>query len=173
MLVRRSGGHTLAELLLVLVIAAILCGVAMPVMRGMLQQHRISAAVNDFLSALTLTRSEALRRGAQVVLLPAGAGWQTGWVVAVDRNANLRYDAGDELLYSHAAPPGDVTISGSFTDNSTPYLAYGPGGQSRSRTGGVQAGTWQFACGAQRRKIIVNFVGRPRACNPDAGKGPC
>jgi type IV fimbrial biogenesis protein FimT len=142
-------------------------------MRGMLQQHRLSTTVNDFLAAVTLTRSEAVRRSAQVVLLPAGNGWASGWVVAVDRNANLQYDAGDELLYRHAPPPADVAIGGSFSDNSRPYLAYGASGQSRSRTGAAQAGTWQFSCGGQHRRIIISFLGRPRSCNPDTGKPPC
>jgi len=173
MLVRTRTGHTLAEMLLVLAIAAVLAGLAMPAMTAMLQQHRLSATVNDFLAAVTLARSEALRRSAQVLLLPAGAGWGSGWVVVVDRNANLQYDAGDELLYSHAPPAADVTISGSFTDNSRPYLAYGAGGQSRSRSGAAQAGSWQFSCGGQQRRIIVNFLGRPRSCNPDSGKPPC
>jgi type IV fimbrial biogenesis protein FimT len=170
---RSRSGHTLVEVLFVLVIAAILASVAMPAMRGMLQQHRLSTTVNDFLAAVTLARSEALRRSAQVMLLPAGEGWNSGWVVAVDRNANLQYDAGDELLYSHAPPAVDVAISASFTDNSRPYLAYGAGGQSRSRTGAAQAGSWQFTCGSQRRKIIINFLGRPRSCNPDTGKPAC
>lgn len=160
-------------MLFVLAIAAILAGLAMPAMRGMLQQHRLSTTVNDFLAAVTLARSEAVRRSAQVMLLPAGVGWNSGWVVAVDRNTNLKYDAGDELLYSHAPPAADIVISGSFTDNSRPYLAYGAGGHSRSRTGAAQAGSWQFSCGGQRRKIIVNFLGRPRSCNPDAGKPAC
>ena len=166
-------GHTLVELLFVLAIAAILAGLAMPAMRGLLQQHRLGTTVNDFLAAITLTRSEAVRRSAQVVLLPAGEDWRSGWVVAVDRNANLQYDAGDELLYSHGPPPADVAIGGSFTDNGRPYLAYGASGQSLSRTGAAQAGSWQFGCGAQHRRIIVNFVGRPRSCNPDTGKPPC
>jgi type IV fimbrial biogenesis protein FimT len=166
-------GHTLVEVLFVLVIAAILVSLAMPAMRGMLQQHRLSATVNDFLSAVMLARSEAQRRSAQVLLLPAGVGWSSGWVVAVDRNANLQYDAGDELVYSHAAPPAGIAISGSFTDNSRPYLAYGASGQSRTRTGAAQAGTWLFTCGGQRRKIIVNFLGRPRSCNPDTGRPAC
>lgn len=160
-------------MLLVLAIAAILASLAMPAMQAMLQQHRLNATVNDFFAAVTLARSEAVRRSAQVMLLPVGAGWSSGWVVAVDRNANLQYDAGDELLYSHAPPAADVAITSSITDNSRPYLAYSASGQSRSRTGAAQAGSWQFSCGGQRRKIIVNFLGRPRSCNPDGGNSPC
>lgn len=170
---RRRRGHTLAELLFVLAIAAILLGMAMPAMRGMLQQHRLVATVNEFFAAVTLARSEALRQGVPVTLLPAGAGWNSGWVVVLDRNGNLQADAGDEILYSHGPPSSDVTIGGNFSDNRTPYLAYDPGGRSRTRAGGAQAGSWQFSCGAQRRKIIINFLGRPRACNPDIDKSTC
>ena len=172
---RKAGraGHTLAEMLFVLAIAAILLSLAMPAMRAMLQQHRLIATVNDFFAAVTLARSEAVRQGVQVVLLPAGAGWSSGWVVALDRNGNLQVDAGDEVLYSHGPPSAELTISGSFSDNKTPYLAYDPGGRSRTRVGGAQAGSWQFVCGAQRRKIIVNSLGRPRACNPELDKTTC
>ena len=173
MLVKARSGHTLVELLFVLAIAAILTSLAMPAMRGMLQQHRLTSTANDFFAAVTLARSEALRRSAQVLLLPAGAGWSSGWVVAVDRNANQQYDAGDELLYSHPPPAADVAISSSFTDNSRPYLAYDALGHSRSRSGAAQAGSWQFSCGGQQRRIVVNFLGRPRSCNPDRGKPPC
>ena len=166
-------GHTLAEMLFVLAIAAILLCLAMPAMRGMLQQHRLSATVNDFFAAVTLARSEALRQGVQVVLLPAGASWSSGWVVALDRNGNLQLDAGDEVLYSHGPPSTELTISGSFSDNRLPYLAYDPGGRSRTKSGGAQAGSWQFNCGAHRRKIIINFLGRPRTCNPDLDKTSC
>ncbi|SMP59883.1 type IV fimbrial biogenesis protein FimT [Noviherbaspirillum suwonense] len=167
------GGHTLVEMLSVLAIAAILAGLAMPSLQRMLQQHRLNATVNEFLAAVTLARSEAVRRGAQVMLLPAGDGWGSGWVVAVDRNANRRYDAGDELLYSHGPAAAGVAIDGSFTDDSQPYMAYGAGGLGRSRTGAAQAGSWQFSCGGQRRSIIVNLLGRPRSCNPDTGRPPC
>lgn len=169
----RRRGHTLAEILFVLAIAAILLCLAMPAMRAMFQQHRLSATVNDFFAAVTLARSEAVRQGVQVALLPAGAGWSSGWVVALDRNGNLQVDSGDEVLYSHGPPSAELTISGNFNDNKMPYLTYDPGGRSRTRTGGAQAGSWQFVCGAQRRKIIINFLGRPRACNPDLDKTTC
>jgi type IV fimbrial biogenesis protein FimT len=173
LVIHRRNGHTLIEVLFVLAIASVLLGLAMPAMRSLLQQYRLTATVNDFFAAVTLARSEALRLGAQVLVLPAGAGWTSGWVVLVDRNGNLQSDAGDEILYSHGPPPPDVAITSAFTDNRTPYLAYGASGRSRSNAGGTQAGAWQFSCSDYRRRIIVNFLGRPRACNPNADKSAC
>jgi len=169
----RRCGHTLIEMLAVLAIAAVLLGLAMPAMRSLLLQHRLTTTVNDFFGAVTLARSEALRLGTQVLLLPAGADWASGWVVVVDRNGDMQLDGGDEILYSHGPPAPGVAIGSDFTDNKTPYLAYGASGRSRSGAGGTQAGSWQFNCGDYRRKIIINFLGRPRTCNPDADKAAC
>ena len=169
----RRGGHTLIEMLFVLVIAAILLGVALPAMHALLRQHRLTATVNDFFAAVTLTRSEALRRGAPVILMADGPGWADGWVVLVDRNGNLQPDAGDEVVYSHGPPQSGVVITSNFNDNRRPYLAYGASGRSRTGAGGTQAGSWQFSAGVERRKIIINLLGRPRACNPDLDKTGC
>lgn len=169
----RRAGHTLLEMLSVLAIAALLLGMAAPSLQVLLQRQRLTTAVNDFFAAVTLTRSEALRRGAPVVLLAAGPGWGSGWMVLVDRNGNLRPDPGEEIIASHGPPPAGIAITSNFNDDSAPYLAYGANGRSRSSTGGPQAGSWQFSIGNLKRKIIVNLLGRPRACNPELDKSTC
>jgi len=166
-------GHTLIEMLFVLAVAAIFLGAALPSLHAMLQQHRLTTTVNDFFAAITLTRSEALRRGAPVVLAAAGSSWASGWMVLADRNGNLRADPGEDIVYSHGPPPADVNIAANFNDDRTPHVAYDASGRSRTRTGGAQAGSWQFSAGDQKRKIIINLLGRPRACNPDADRSTC
>lgn len=169
----RRAGHTLLEILCVLAVAALLLGMAAPSLQALLQRQRLTTTVNDFFAALTLTRSEALRRGVPVVLLAAGAGWDSGWMVLVDRNGNLRPDAGEDIVASHGPPPVGIAIDSNFNDDRVPYLAYAANGRSRTGSGGVQAGSWQFSAGDLRRKIIVNLLGRPRACNPERDKGTC
>lgn len=169
----RRAGHTLIEMLFVLGIAALLLGIAAPSLQALLQQHRLTTTVNDFFAAVTLTRSEALRRGAPVTLLAAGPGWDGGWMVLVDRNGNLQADPGEDIVASHGPTPAGMAIAGNFNDDRVPYFMYGASGRGRTAAGGAQAGAWQFSAGAQRRKIVVNLLGRPRACNPELDKSAC
>lgn len=170
---KRRAGHTLLEMLCTLAIAALLLGMAVPTLQALLRGQRLATTVSDFFGALTLARSEALRRGVPVVLLAAGAGWDSGWMVLVDRNGNLQADAGEDIVASHGPPPAGIAITSNFNDDRVPYLAYGANGRSRTSGGGAQAGAWQFGAGDLRRKIIVNLLGRPRVCNPDRDKAAC
>jgi type IV fimbrial biogenesis protein FimT len=169
----RRAGHTLLEMLCVLAVAALLLCMAAPALQALLQRQRLTTTVNDFFAAVTLTRSEALRRGTPVVLLASGVGWGSGWMVLVDRNGNLRPDAGEDIVATHGPPPVGIAITSNFNDDRVPYLAYGANGRSRTSSGGAQAGSWDFSAGELRRRIIVNLLGRPRACNPERDKSNC
>lgn len=169
----RRAGHTLLEMLSVLAVAALLLGMGVPSLQSLLQRQRLTTTVNEFFAAVTLARSEALRRGAPVVLLATGAGWDSGWMVLFDRNGNLKPDAGEDIIASHGPPPIGIVITSNFNDDRVPYLAYGANGRSRTGSGGTQAGSWDFSAGDLRRRIIVNLLGRPRACNPERDKSNC
>ena len=95
-------GHTLLELLAVLSIAAMLAAATLPSLQQLLARQQVRVAAMDLYSAIELTRALAMARGQRVLLMPAGAGgvdWRTGWLVFIDRNANLALDGGDELLF--------------------------------------------------------------------------
>jgi type IV fimbrial biogenesis protein FimT len=169
----RRAGHTLLEMLSVLAVAALLQGMTAPSLQALLQRQRLTTTVNDFFAAVTLTRSEALRRGTPVVLLATGAGWDSGWMVLVDRNGNLRPDAGEDIVASHGPPPAGIAMTSNFNDNRVQHIAYGANGRSRTSGGSAQAGSWEFKARDLRRRIIVNLLGRPRACNPERDKLNC
>ena len=79
---RNQTGFTLIELVVTLVIASVLAGVAMPVMSTMLVSNRIRTSGTDLMSALLLARSEAIKRNGQVSVQPALTGdWSKGWIV--------------------------------------------------------------------------------------------
>jgi len=120
----RSRGFTLIELLVILTISAILVAMAVPSFQAMIRTNRISGASNSMLSALDLARSEAIRRGANVVICrsvnseavnPAcssgasggfnGDDWAAGWIVFAKAPANADNDdveVGDEIVMRQA-----------------------------------------------------------------------
>jgi type IV fimbrial biogenesis protein FimT len=98
----RARGFTLPELMAVVAIAAILAGIGVPSFVSLTANIRARGAESDLYAALSLARSEAIKRNAQVTLQPASGGWQAGWDT---------FDSSGTKLYTHAAIP-NATISG-------------------------------------------------------------
>lgn len=158
--------------MVVLAVASILLAVAVPSLHGFIQRQRLTAAANEFHAAVTLARSEAIRRGARVDLVPAkgGSDWTQGWTVYIDRNGNRKVDGGDQLMLMHGPVPAGISIKAALTDSKSQYLAYGGNGRTRINASSQvpQMGSWVFALDNQTRRIAINFAGRPRLCNPAA-----
>jgi len=108
----RQAGFSLAELLLVMAISAILLAAGVPLLQGLLRSQQITATANDFFASVNLARSEAIPRGARVDLVPAddAGDWAKGWVVFIDGNGNQRPDAGEKVVFSNPSPPRGPVI---------------------------------------------------------------
>ena len=62
-LIGHSRGFTLIELMVTLTVMAILLSIAAPSFTSLMAANRMSTQTNEFIGALNLARSEAVRRG--------------------------------------------------------------------------------------------------------------
>lgn len=171
---QRSSGVTLVEMLTVLVILAILAGIGVPGLQELVRSNRMTVTANELLSSVNLARSEAIKRGARVDLVPAGDGtdWDKGWIVFVDENNDQKPDAGEEIVLFHGAVPQGVHIRFDFSSSNPMGIAYTGTGRTRTNTGSTQFGSFLLEQDGQiRRKLAINILGRARVCNPSTESG--
>lgn len=99
----RVSGFTLVELMITIVVLGILIGVAAPSFRVFLAEQRIRSSSMDLQMALTMARSEAVKRNSRISLVPRnGSDWSGGWRVP---------DPNDVTLLTYT-PGADVTVTG-------------------------------------------------------------
>ncbi len=174
--VGRVRGFSLVELLVVIVVAAVLLGIAVSDLRLMIRHQQLKAALSDLFGAIDLTRSQAITRGSRVFLAPSGDGWSSGWTVFVDKDGDGVPGEGDELISTHGPVAEGIVITTGFTSPRTPdYIAYNGGGRSCSHASSMAArwGTLSMTLDGRTRRIKINMLGRARACDPARDGASC
>jgi type IV fimbrial biogenesis protein FimT len=83
---KKNNGFTIIELLITLALVTMLAGFALPALQDLVVNNRATTQANNFLTALTLARSEAIKRRTNVnVVATNGADganeWGPGWQV--------------------------------------------------------------------------------------------
>lgn len=206
-LLRRSGsrregaspGFTIIELLMVVVVLAILLSLAAPDFSSFIQNNRIRSTTEDLITAIGVARTEAIKRGAAVMLCRTGSpnvspgtlacrandpdgnpnlveDWTPGWIMYVKPNytgsGGADYDNatdGDPIQVGNPAPNG-VTITSNSAGNQ--WLTYF--GDGSLNEGGAAA---IFAICDSRgpsegHLITIPAVGRPYVTQPPANCAP-
>ncbi len=78
----RTGGFSLIELIISLVILSLVLAFALPSFGRVIASNRASSGANEILRGLSLARQNALQTGAKVIFQPDTGGWAAGWQVA-------------------------------------------------------------------------------------------
>lgn len=131
-------GFTLWEVMMAVVVAGIVLGLAVPSFQEFQRSNAMAAAANDLVTGTLLARSEAVKRqvpvtlcitadpSAEVPLCEADSGG--GFVVFVDEEGggNAAVDDADTVLLRSTAPGGRITLS---MDHHV--VTYGPNGFPR------------------------------------------
>lgn len=148
----RQTGFSITELMVTLVVAAILLGVAAPSMQGAAQNARISTAHNALTGSLQLARSEAIKRRTNVSVCArgdddqtCGTDWENGWLVFTDEGATRgTIDTGETILAVSPPVPASVRLanrgklaSGSGGIAARPFIRFTGRGTSNWRGGGI------------------------------------
>lgn len=110
-------GFSAIELMVVVSIISILAALAAPSFTPLIENWRVREASEQLQSTLYYARSEAIKRGGQVVIqkIPNNTNgctsatdnsdWDCGWIVCQDTNGNGACNATEPVLQRIDAPP--------------------------------------------------------------------
>jgi type IV fimbrial biogenesis protein FimT len=131
---RRTQGFSLMELMVVVTLVGTILAIGAPSFTEFRRNNRLTGAGNDFLGALLLARTEAIKRQRTVSLCASdnagsatpscSAGAYSGWIVFEDRDGNCTRDAATEELL-RAEGPIETAVNTSATGSCVPFAATG------------------------------------------------
>ena len=160
---RKQQGKTLPELLVSLSIVSTLTVGAVTHGNALIQQNRMTTEVNQFVTALQLARSEAVKHGRRVVLCPSrdtfncgtSTDWPRGWILFA--SDDREHDPDEPLLRLGMPLAAGIDMQ---SGNRRKRIVYQPDGSS----GGTNS-SFTF-CDRRRqarpRVICLSNTGRPR-----------
>ncbi len=83
-------GFTLIELVITVTIVAIFATIAVPAMRHLILTQYVRSGASNLQAALFYARSEAIKRAANVQVVPASGAWTNGWTAKLADGTILR-----------------------------------------------------------------------------------
>jgi len=146
----RNRGFTLIELMTTLTVAGILATLAVPSFTTFIKNNRLITQANDFVTALNVARSEAIRRGNRVTVCKSSnqvscttaGNWDQGWIVFADVNDDgVVTNPGTNVLRVHGLLGANTTLKGDAAlVNYVSYVSSGATQQIGGTTSATQSG---------------------------------
>jgi len=164
-----AAGLTLIELMIALALVAILLASAAPNWRAFLATSELRDRSESLMRALSVARSEAIKRGTRVDLWPsadrvrcaAGATWERGWLTFVNDGSAAQPSSDATILSRESAATAGITITGNRPVGD--YISFTSLGHARRHDGALQMGTFTICRrGQDARKVVLANSGRVR-----------
>lgn len=180
--IRKKKGFTLIEAMVTVAVAGILLSIAVPSFSKMIERNRISSATNEFISAMMLTRSEAVTRTIPVSLCASDTGiscdgtldnYAKGWVVFSDCDGDGAIDTTVTTCDFDGDGTDDKDIIINVHNGFKQLAIVGNGGAEDKYTYAVSgrpfaAGLSSFSVGRDdshfKKKMTVSITGRLKTC---------
>lgn len=156
-------GFTLIELMVTVAVLAVLLSIAIPNYQTFMMNSRMASQANDLITSLSLARSEAVKRAANVTVCASSdsatctGGWAAGWIVS---------DAAGTPLRIQQALKGASTLTGGSDVTST--ITFTASGRTTIPATATAASTTLTLCppapaSVQGRAIQIERTGRSRS----------
>ena len=152
-------------------IVGVILAMGVPNMQDFTRNSRVTGVANDLHASFYMARSESARSKDIITICASADGadcggtFADGWIVFQDTNGDIRRDAGESILRSHAAIPTQLSIS---TPGADDYFSFAPTGRGRGNVTGTPPVSTAAICD-DRGNIIAaggNSAGRVLVVTP-------
>ena len=170
-----SQGSSLLELMVVILIAAIMAMITMPLLQNQIAAREIDSVARRFIAHAHFARQQALHLGEQVLLAPVTeAGWDDGWTIQSGCFAKaIKSSCRPQYWFSQGAIE-PIYFKGGGRQFVDPHsqkrgILFNAAGAAKTGQGGFVAN--RLVLGHDRaprleRQLILGSGGRWRICDP-------
>ncbi len=190
----RQQGFTLIEVMIVVLLIAILSAIVIPGLSSFVQDGRVSGNVNEFISAITLARTEAVKRGRLVTMcrsanadegtastcLTSGDDWASGWIVYEENTTSNDPAAGvgtrtaggkgETIILRRGALLSNMIVKANPSITSITFNTFGePVGAAAAATLGFDFSVKE----KEPRKVCISRTGRVKVIQKPTANTVC
>jgi type IV fimbrial biogenesis protein FimT len=167
----RQSGFTLVELLMVLVLIAVVTGIALPAFSATIDSQRRQDAAQQLASGIRMARAEAIARNEVVIMAPVDGDWSKGWRTFIDANRNGVQDSDEPTQAERAGYRNVKVVGNSKVRESIPFDS--TGGSINAGTGNGTLFICQSGRAASQYRVILAPSGRARIATEEVATGLC